>query len=120
MNWDLTQTELAKKRDKDEWHQDAWKWIFSNLNPKKPYKDEDGHMVHSMGYDLVYLLMTWTYHEKGGSYGERGAEMLRGIDFVFEKEDIPRFLKDVFTKSTKYLEEVLEKLVGMRVWATIR
>lgn len=120
MNWDLTETELAKNKDKDKWHKGAWKFIFSNLNPDKPHKDKEGHTWHPIEYDLVYLLMRWIYAKKGGNYGDRGAEMLRGTYFVFEKTDIPKFKKEAFKKTTKQFDQVLEKLVGMKVWATIK
>ena len=120
MHWDLTDTELAKNKDKDEWHKEAWKWIFSNIIPDKPHKDKEGRTWHPIEYDLVCMLMRWTYGTKGGNYGERGAEMLRGKYFTFEKTDIPKFKKDAFKKTTKDLDRILDKLVGMKVWATMK
>ena len=117
MNWDLNGTELAKNRDKDKWHKEAWEFIFSNLNPQKPYTDEQGYKHIPMQYNLVWVLTTWTYSHKGGSYGDRGTEMLEGKYFVFEKEDIPQFKKDVDWEGE---DKILEKLVGLKVWATMK
>lgn len=118
MNWDLTETDLAKNKDKDDWHREAWKWIFSNMNPDKPKKDKQGRTWHPMGYDFVWVLTTWTYHTKGGCYGDRGAEMLRGTQFCFEKSDIPQMMKDLKITGDKDVIKIIEKLVGLRVWAT--
>ena len=115
MHWSLEDTELAKKRDADEWHREAWKFIFSNLNPNKPHTDEKGIKWMPIEYDLVWLLTTWTYTKKGGNYGERGKEMLEGKYFVFEEKDIEAFKKDMKWRGD---DRVLKELVGLRVWAT--
>lgn len=99
LHFDYSETEFSAKATDNERAELLTGGLFSPLN----------------------AICLFLYKSKIGSYADRGEHMLMEKDTTLEKEDIDKLLKSGFliTNDEERLREVLNMLIGLKVWSSI-